>query len=685
MKKKFNLLIRGALDSRIKKILMYMKLTCLVILLGVVQTFAGKTSAQTANISVNLRNVTVETVLQSVEEQTDFYFLYSRSLVDVNRKVDLQVRDVKIADLLNILFDETTVSWKINGRQIVLLGAETNSEQQQKAVSGKVTDSSGTPLPGVTVIIEGTTIGTITEADGAYNLSNVPAGATLVFSFVGMKTQEVKIAGKALINIKMEEETVGIEEVVAIGYGIQKKVNLTGAVANINAKDIVDLPVANLSSALSGRMPGVNISQSTGRPGVGASISIRGTGTWNDATPLYVIDGVVRDKFAFDGLDANEIENLSVLKDGSSAAIYGSRAANGVILVTTKKGTSGKPTISYSGSVGVSDATNIPQTMSGFEQGTIFNDYYESSLIPANDSRYFSSDELESFKKNEYNWLEEAWKQPLLTKHSVNVSGGNEIVRYFVGGNYYYETGSFDKLSYTKYNLRGNIEANITKNLIASLNLNIDTRNDNKPYWYWDGDSDDMNNLYLALLIRGKTTPPYIDGKAVGNNINWHPLALINSGGYNRKRYTTDDATFSLEYKVPFFQGLSVKVMANVNRFNYFTKQFNRPYPLYVFKTAGTNGHLIADSHEVDYVKTRNDGDFLFEKYNNDRTYQLDGYINYSHQFGDHSVDAVLIAEQSEGYGDWFQGQRNFLLHLRLINWMPGIVTQKFYIGWKWK
>lgn len=249
----------------------------------------------------------------------------------------------------------------------------------------------------------------------------------------------------------------------------------------------------------------------------------------------------------------------------------------------------------------------------------------------------------------------------MVTRHSLNVSGGNDRVRYFIGGNYYYETGSFDNLDFNKYNLRSNLEANITKDLIVALNLNMDTRNDNKPYWRYDEDSDKMDNLYRGLLFRTGQVPPYMDGKPTGSFVEWHPIELLGGDtGYNRKKYSNYEANISLQYNAPFLKGLSFKVLFNQYNRHTFIKQFNRPYSLYEYKMTGGHNHIITDV--VDRVKVRSDGDFLEEKYDSKGSYQLNGYVIYANKFGKHDIGALFVYEQSEGTVDWFNGVRNYFI-----------------------
>ena len=636
-----------------------MKLTMLSLAFSL-STLSANADAQ--QVSVTFKNAEVHTVLNTISKQTGLSLAYSSQVVDLNRKVSINLVDKDVDEVLAALFDKTTVDYEIREGKIYLFKAEKRQaiSQQSFTVTGTVVDPSGLPVIGANVLIQGTSNGTITDIDGKFSLE-VTKSSMLVVSYIGFSDYVVKVTEKGPLFITLKEDAKALEEVVVVGYGTQKKVNLTGAVSSVSAEELEEVPSASLSSALSGKISGVLITQSGGKPGAGASMTVRAQGTWNNTEPLYVIDGVVRDKFAFDGLDMSEIEALSVLKDGASAAIYGARAANGVVLVTTKKGKVGKPIISYTGSVGFSDATKIPKTQNAYNQAVFINDNLRANDIDEVDSRYYTQDELDYFKGHNYNWLDESWKKPILTRHSINVNGGNDRIRYFIGGSYYYETGSFKNLSFKKYNLRSNLEANITKDLVVSLNLNIDRRNDDKPYWKWDGDKDTMSDLYKGLLFRTGQVAPYIDGKPTGTFVEWHPLEILEDHtGYNRKRFTNYEATAVLSYNVPFIKGLNLKFQYNSYNRDTFIKQFNRPYTLYNFKMTGGHNHIV--TNEVESTKVRNDGDFLYEKYDNNNNYQLNFIANYSNTFGKHDVGALFVYEQSEGTVNWFDGQRNLFI-----------------------
>lgn len=614
------------------------------------------------NIVLKMNDVTVKQAMDELKRESGYSFVFSSSDLDTKRRISILVDPGNIHDVVRQIIEGQEIEYEIEGKNIILrrISVDPTDGKKKKTVKGSVKDAKGAPIIGANIIVKGTTIGTISDMDGNFYLE-VPEGGSLQISYIGFNTQDISVLGQDNLTVTLGEDSEALDEVVVIGYGIQKKVNLTGSVASVNADEISDTPASNLSNALVGKMAGVLLTSTGGKPGASSDVTVRAKGTWNDTEPLYVIDGVIRDKFAFDGLDASEVESLSVLKDGASAAIYGARAANGVILVNTKKGKVGKPQIAYTGSIGISDATLIPKRQNAYEQARFINDNLDVEGVSPTDLNYFTEDELAYFKGHSYDWLDEAWKQPIVTRHSLNVSGGNEQVRYFVGGNYFYETGSFDNLSFKKYNLRANLEANITKDLIASLGLNMDVRNDDKPYWEYDDDSDKMDNLYRGLLFRTGMVPPYVDGKPTGSFVEWHPLVLLTGEtGYNRKKYSNYEANISLQYNLPFVKGLSLKVLFNKYNRHTFIKQFNRPYDLYEFEMEGGHNHII--TNRVKSVKTRDDGDFLLEKYDTQDSYQLNGYVTYANTFGKHDVGALFVYEQSEGTVDWFNAKRNYFI-----------------------
>jgi TonB-linked SusC/RagA family outer membrane protein len=334
---------------RLQKVFRIMKLTVFLLLLSVINVFASKSYSQTKVLNLDMKNSTVKEVLRNIEKQSEFVFMYSEKLIDVNREVSVNVKNKKINEVLDELFAGTDVGYKVKDRFVLLTTSEvTGSDlmaQQQKSISGKVADSGGQPLPGVTVVVKGTTRGTVTNADGVYSLTNIPEDATLVFSFVGMRTHEVIVGSQTRIDITMEVDAIGIEEVVAVGYGTQKKANLTGAVGIAGSERLENRTITSLGQGLQGVIPGLNITYASGDPNQAADFNIRGYESINGGSPLILVDGVPMD---VEKINPNDIKSVSVLKDASSAAIYGARAAFGVILVETKTGQVGKTNINFS-------------------------------------------------------------------------------------------------------------------------------------------------------------------------------------------------------------------------------------------------------------------------------------------------------------------------------------------------
>ena len=334
---------RELLYHSLKKTLLIMRIAIILLLVGFLQTHANNAYSQKTKLSMDISNTELVNVLDRIENQTEFFFLYNEKLIDANRIVSISVKDKGIEDVLKSLFLGTDVSYSIIDRKIILSPAESvNTTQQQKTVTGKVDDTTGAPLPGVSVVVKGTTNGTITDSNGKYTLANIPTSAVLQFTFVGMKAQEIVMGNRTTINVTLEEESIGIEEVVAVGYGTQRKESITGSVASMKGNELREMPAANITQALQGRVAGVDMEQTSTKPGASLQIRIRGTRSLSASNdPLIVLDGIPFSGSISD-LSTDDIKSIDILKDASATAIYGSRGANGVILVTTNKGQKGK-------------------------------------------------------------------------------------------------------------------------------------------------------------------------------------------------------------------------------------------------------------------------------------------------------------------------------------------------------
>ncbi len=368
MKKKCaNLSNRNLFNQTLRR----MKTTILLLCFAVAASLASETYSQSTKLTVVLNNTSIEDVLRAIEDQSEFRFFYSGA-INVNRKVDVDIQGKPVFDVLDDVLKGTDIKYEVIGRQVALYNdanrtATMTMMQQSKTVRGKVTSVDGESLPGVTVTVRGTSVGAITDADGNYSL-NIPAqGTTLVFSFIGMETRTVEIGNQTQINVIMSTTTIGLEEVVAIGYGTVRKSDVTGAVARISEETLKERPVANVLQAMQGKAAGVDINANI-KPGELPQITIRGNRSITASnTPLYVVDGIPFDAGTMADLNPNDIASVEVLKDASATAIYGSRGANGVVLITTKKGEKGKVTVSYDGTVSFDTYKSLTDWMDGGE------------------------------------------------------------------------------------------------------------------------------------------------------------------------------------------------------------------------------------------------------------------------------------------------------------------------------
>lgn len=463
----------------VTKLLRIMKLTFLLVLLSFMSVLASESYSQITRISLSVTDMELEEFLTKIEEQSDFKFFYSGE-IDVNQRISGDFKNKKIAEILEEIEKETGITYQIKGVQIVLSNKQktpgTNSNQQ-KTTTGKVTDNQNQPIPGVTVIIAGTTIGTVTDADGNFSLTKNTENDVLQFSFVGMKTLEIEAGDKTVINVTMEVNAIGIDEVVAVGYGTQKKINVTGSVQSISSEQLLERNVANTSSALQGLAAGVSVVQNSGKPGAdGATITIRGIGSLNSSTsPLVLIDGVEGN---MDRIDLNTIESISVLKDAASASIYGSKASNGVILITTKRAKSGEVKIMYNGFVGINTPTELPNPVDAVG----YMEQINIAKANSNESPQYSEELINQYKTvgaDNMTTFDTDWKNlvlkdnALMHNHSLSLSGGSDKITFFANAGYYFQDGLIANNNFNRKTLRINTDAELTKWMKVGLDVNL--------------------------------------------------------------------------------------------------------------------------------------------------------------------------------------------------------------------
>lgn len=426
--------------------------------------------AQENRINLSVNNQPLRVVMTAIEEQSDFFVLYNNTMIDVDQNVSVELKDTPLAEALDQVLRGTGIGYEFVNQQIVL---KPEQSQKERTVRGRVTDKDGLAVIGASVVIKGTTTGTITDYDGNFSIK-LPAGEqTLLISYVGMKAQEVVVSSQSQLNIQMQDDAAELEEVVVIGYGVQKKVDLTGSVSVVSGEAVNNTPVIGIDQAIQGRVSGVRITQTTGQPGENVFVRIRGVGTIGDNDPLYIVDGVPT-KDGMNIVSPSEIESISILKDASSAAIYGARSANGVVLITTKKGKSGEPTVSYSGYFGVQTHGKLIEMANTHEYVATYNEAVENdnALVTAahlkRDPIPFDPDTLADI-----NYMEEIFRPAITQSHQFSISGGSDYATYNISLDYLNQQGIIKATDYERYKIRTSITTKVSDKLRIGTNLNI--------------------------------------------------------------------------------------------------------------------------------------------------------------------------------------------------------------------
>ena len=410
-----------------------MKLTCALLLTASMGVFATG-NAQTMRVNIQADNVSTGKILSEIEKQTDYLFVYNKKEVDLKRKTSVNAVNKTTAEVLSTIFNGTDIIYAIEGENIMLMRKEQNlavvpdAVQQDNKITGTVLDPTGMPVIGANIMVKGTTNGTITDMDGKFSL-DVPKGATLVVTYVGFANQEISVGNQTTLSITLKEDSEALDELVVVGYGTQKKATLTGAVSSVKSEQLTVAPVANVTNSLSGKLPGLITKQTSGMPGSdAANLSIRGFGS-----ALVIVDGVEGN---LSNLDANQIENITILKDGA-ASIYGSRAGNGVILVTTKRGTNQKPTITVNASYTMQGVTNLAEKASSGEWAQMKREEHIQSGQPEETAPFTEEAVRKYFEGTDpayqsYDWYDAVFRN-WAPQHNENISirGGSEKIKYY--------------------------------------------------------------------------------------------------------------------------------------------------------------------------------------------------------------------------------------------------------------
>jgi TonB-linked SusC/RagA family outer membrane protein len=527
-------------------------------------------------------------------------------------------------------------------------------ENARYELKGTITDESETPLPGVTIRIKNTEIGVITNESGTYSIT-IPNGATEVLqvSFLGFVTQEIPVKERSIINVVLAVDLQGkaLNEVVVVGYQQVKAKYITGSVSSVSVEELSAVPTTRLSNAIAGRFPGVYISQATGAPGVGSSIRIGAANSWNASPPIYVIDGVVMNKQAFDQLSMNEVADISVLKDAAAASIYGARSTNGVILVTTKNGSAGKPTVQINSSYSFEKPTFDDDVLSDYDSHILNNVYWKKQT----GTNWFGEDEIEMFEKLGYstNYLEYLYRNPSTMTTSLSASGGKENIQFFLGGSFDKNTGFLDNMDFSKYNLRAKVTASLTKNLEIGLNISTDNGHRHQ----FNSSSPDVSDWYGRLKYLFYYIPIKIDNNFVSTRWLHNLPGLVNgNGGYVSDKNENVNALLHMKYDVPFIKGLSVIGKFSRNSANNFIKGYFIKQEEYDYGRTGSTGKVVTTELLGKVKSGWPSREYLSNTLTKTSSYQFNGQLSFVRDFGDHSIDAVAIYEQYD------MGTNNFAL-----------------------
>lgn len=623
-----------------------MKLVLIMLTVMLFRVSATESYAQSTRINLSMENSTVKEVLKGIESRSEFTFYYNDKVINTNKRVSVNAEDKNISEILALILPDC--DFKIYNKNIIITEkevGETKATQQGKKITGVIMDAFG-PVIGANIVEKGTMNGVISDSEGQFVL-NVAPGATLVVSYIGYVTQEVKITDQASYTITLKEDTETLEEVVVVGYGTMKKKDLTGAVKRVNLESAPTVANTNLSQALVGSTAGVNTAQN-GYAGEDVSLSIRGTNSFSASqNPLIVLDGIIYNG-AMSDINVNDISSIDILKDASAAAVYGARSANGVILVTTKKGKTDKPTVSFNMSIGSQSASNHKAKYMNAEEYTMrLADYaYQQDLhkwyqtkptseagrptypdVSTREARaYFlrSQEEKDNYMLGtDIYWIDKVMRTGLTQDYNIGVGGSSENVNYYLSGAYHDEEGLLLNDQFKRYTFNAKVDTKVTDWLKIGANVNFSHRD-------YSGipASFDYATKATPMATYDFDTPGYYRMEFANESAMKDPLqylAIDNSDLRN-----TLFLTLTGRVDVPFIKGLSYD-------FNYSTTRYHRDNN--TFYPADVDGGFINNGKAV-------------KEPENENAYLFNHIFAYQREFGDHSVNATFVYTTEKRWGD---------------------------------
>lgn len=618
-------------SRKLKLSLRKMKLTLILSLL-VFLTFGNGFSQ--VKVSLKLEKASIQQVMETIEDQTGYVFLYKDEIFEPGKKYSVDFSDEPFEAVLRSVCRTAGVDYEIrSNRQIILTekkeikgeGELITITFQEKTVTGVVTDEEGVSLPGVSVVVKGTTTGTVTNADGEFSLSIPSDAEVLQFSFVGMLTKDVAIEGKTTFTVVMEADVIGIEEVVAVGYGVKEKANLTGAVESVNVEEIQSRPLTNTSLALQGKVAGAFISQTSGQPGNDdASILIRGVGTFGNSQPLVIIDGIVGD---LRDVNPKDLASVSILKDAASAAIYGNRAANGVILITTKRGKSGEMKMEYTGYYGVQNVTQMPELLKGVEYLELRAQAHANSNNGVYPS-WYNDEYMDNFRNNvdpmlyptDYDWVSDVFSPANIVDNYINISGGDKSFRYSASVGYLNQDGIVDGNSTKKFSIRTNFSSHFFNDKLR-LELNLSGYDQ-----FTEDMVNGMNNAMYFVYVAPSTSRRYIPTVGyTGTGYNW---AANDAGGYRNTHTTPMNVRMAANLEI--LKGLNITTSYNFRKSDYELEIWK---PTVIYYSLMENGQLQESTPTNSSLNNTR---------SNTLTREFNAQINYSLNFLDDFDFSIL-------------------------------------------
>ncbi len=650
----------------LKKIPIAMRITLLLLFVLTFQLQAEHIYSQDAKISLDMKNSTIEKVLQTIEEKSDYYFLYNNRLINVDRKVSVRVRNAAISAVLEKLFKSENVEYEVKGTQIILHPKEMHRQitavnealqQHKKDITGTIVDAAGLPIIGANIVEIGTNNGTVTDVNGKFSLS-VENNATIHISYIGYLEQNINTERKTIFNITLQEDMKALDELVVVGYGVQQKATVTGAISSVKGELVSNSGSLNVSNSIAGRIPGVIANNRSGEPGSDwSSILIRGKGTLNDNSPLIVIDGVAN-RDGMERINPNDIESISVLKD-ASAAIYGAQAANGVILVTTKSGIQSKPTIEYNGSISLSQHTRTPNLLNAYDW-MVYDDeikgHMNQTKLWTNIKEGYKDGSINKSKYGDTDWMNVMFRTVApQTRHSISLRGGSESVSYYVSGDLTYQEPLYRNtvFNFKTNQVRVNIDAEVTKDLL--IGVNASGRNENRYQspisagtMFWEAF---MAYPYLYDYYPNGLPAP---GIAWGNN-----LAILASGkeiGYDNVQdfFLNTKFNFKLDLN-SLTEGLALSGYAAFDPHFRNQKIFNDVWDTYNYDEINDE-YIKQTTNAVSNIITLNQS--------NDKkistTYNVK--LDFIRQFDKQKFSGFIAYEQSKNNGEFFDAWRGYFL-----------------------